>query len=126
MAEGDSLSFHHVPAHRCRVQQEVHYVVVQKVHLIHVQEAAIGASQDARLELLPARLQSNLDVESADDPILRSADRQVNKAGAVLPNRQVLTLGHPLAAIVAQSTGAVRIAVKGAIGYDLYLWQQGS
>ena len=50
MAHGDPLALHVVAPHRRGVQQHVHDVVREQVHLIDVQHAPIGSGQQPRLE----------------------------------------------------------------------------
>jgi hypothetical protein len=45
VAERDALAFDGVDAHRGGVQQRIDQVIRQQVHLIHVQQAAIGAGE---------------------------------------------------------------------------------
>ncbi len=54
MADGDTLTLDGVPAAGRRVQKYIHQVVVQKVDLVHVQNAAVGLGQQAWLESLDA------------------------------------------------------------------------
>ncbi len=124
VAEGDALSLHDVAPHGRRVQQQVDYVVVQQVHLVNVEQAPVGRSQHARLELFPAGLDRHLDIQRADHPVLGGADRQIHEARGPVVARKALPPGHPLAAIVAKPLGAGRIAAKGAIGYYVDLGQQ--
>ena len=82
VAEADALALDHVDAHRRRVEQQVHHVVVEQVDLVHVEQAAIGRGQHARLEMALALLDGPLDVQRADHAVLGGADRQVHEAGA--------------------------------------------
>ena len=82
MAEADPLALDHVDAHRRRIQQQIDHVIVEQVDLVHVEQAAIGRRQHARLEVALAVLDGRLDVQRADDPIFGRADRQVHEAGA--------------------------------------------
>jgi len=36
MGEGDAFSFHHVHAHRCRIQQQVNDVVIEQIDLVYI------------------------------------------------------------------------------------------
>src|SRR5690606_11421709 len=61
------------------VRQQVYQVVVQQVHLVHVQDAAVRRRQQARLERLDALGEGPLDVEGPGDPVLGRADRQLHQ-----------------------------------------------
>ena len=50
MVHGDAVALHGHAAHRGGVEQQVHDVVVQEVDLVHVEQAAVGAREQARLE----------------------------------------------------------------------------
>ncbi len=52
VAERHALTLDHVDAHRRCVQQHVDKVIVEKVHLVHVEDVAVSLGEDARLELL--------------------------------------------------------------------------
>ena len=45
VAHADPFPLHGVPARRSRVEQHVHQVVVEQIHLIDVKQAAIGFGQ---------------------------------------------------------------------------------
>ncbi len=124
MAKGDPFTLHDVAAHRCRVEQEVHNVIVQQVYLVHVEEAPVGGGQHAGLELFLAGLDRHLDVQRTDDAILGRADRQVHESGPVLAHGQRFPPAYALAAVVAQSLRAVGITMEGTVGNNLDLGQQ--
>ena len=126
VGEGDALALDHVDAHGRRVEQQVNHVVVEQVDLIHVQQAAVGRRQHARLEVALALLDGLLDVQRAHDAVLGGADRQVHKAGAPASDRQFLAALDALAAVVALPVRPVRIATKGAVGDHLDFGQQRS
>ena len=69
MAEGDPLALHGVDPHGSRVEEQVDDVILQQVHLVHVEEVAMGVGQEPRLEpLLPAG-DGVLEIRGADQPI---------------------------------------------------------
>src|SRR5713226_8022393 len=68
---GDALALDRIHAHRRRVQQYVDDVVVEQVHLIDVEDVAVGLGEDARLKASRALLQRRFEV---DRPTTRSSD----------------------------------------------------
>ena len=79
MLKRDAFAFDDVDAHRRRIEQEVDDVVVEQVDFVHVQNAAIGVGEDARLEFLFAFFDGGLDVERADDAVFGGADGQIHQ-----------------------------------------------
>ena len=71
-------------AHRRRVEQQVDQVVVQQVHLVDVEHAAVRRGQQPGLEGLDPLGQRPLQVQRADDPVLGGADRQLDQPGRPL------------------------------------------
>ena len=53
-------------------------MVLEKIGFVDVEEAAVGAGKKARLERLFAGGERPLEIESARDPILRRAERQID------------------------------------------------
>ena len=74
------LALHEVAPHRRRVQQHIHHMVVQQVHLVYVQDAAMRRRQQARLEASTALAYRRLDVQRSDDRLFSRAHRQLHKA----------------------------------------------
>ena len=70
MGERDTLSLDYVHAHGGGVEQDVHQVVVQEVHLIDVQNVAVRLGEDARLEAPGAGAQRGFDVDGPNHPVL--------------------------------------------------------
>ena len=124
VAEADPLPLHHVHAHGRGVQQQVHDVIVQQVDFIHVEQAAVGRGQHARLEMALAVLDGLLDVQRAHHAILGGADGQVHEAGATLRDRQRFTARQPIPAVVAQGVDAAGVAGERTVGDHLDLGQQ--
>ena len=77
---GDSLSLDGVDAHRSRIQQHVHNVVIQQVDLIHIQDISVCRRQDSGLKFLFAVLERVLHVQRSNHSILGGADRQVDNS----------------------------------------------
>ena len=82
-------------------------MVVQQVDLVDVKQAAVGRGQHARLEVALAALDRLLDVQRADHPVLGGADRQIDKAGAAVRDRQQLAARQALPALIAEGVDAV-------------------
>ena len=78
MAHAEPLALDHVLARGRHVEQQIDQMVLEQVGLVDVEEAAIGARQQAGLERLLAPGQRPLEVEGADDPVLGRAQRQVD------------------------------------------------
>ena len=69
VGKGDALALDDVDAHRGRIEQQVHHMVVEQVDLVDVQQAAVGRGQHAGLEVPLALLDGRLDVQRADDAV---------------------------------------------------------
>ncbi len=74
-----ALALDRVDAQRRGVEQDVHQVVGQKVHLVDVQDAAVRRRQQPRLEGAPPLAQGALEVECAEDAVLGRPERQVDE-----------------------------------------------
>ena len=55
--------------HRPSVQQYIHQMVIQEIHLVHVENAAIGGRKKARLEYPLAVFYRSLQIEGTDNPV---------------------------------------------------------
>ena len=53
-------------------------MIFEQVHLIDIQKATVGASQQARFESLDALRQGALQIQGADHPIFGGSQRQIN------------------------------------------------
>ena len=125
VAERDAFALDHVDAHRRRVEQQIDHVIVEQVHFVHVQQAAIRRSQHARLEAANALLNRLLDVERAHHAIFRGAHRQIDELRAALGVRQVLpVLGGALAAFRAPRRRLIGIAAEAAVLHHVDFGQQ--
>ncbi len=67
-------------AHRGGVEQNVHQVVVQQVHLVDVEHAAVGAGQQTGREGVLTDREHLLQVQRPDHPVLGGADGQFDQA----------------------------------------------
>ena len=125
VGERDAFPFDDIDTHGGRVEQEVDDVVVEEVDLVDVEEAAVGGCQDAGVEMALALLDRLLEVERTDDPVLGSADGQVDKAGAAGDDGQFLAGGDPFATLVTVSIGSQRVTAEAAAVDDVDAGQQG-
>jgi hypothetical protein len=99
VADAEPLPLDHVLAGGGGVQQEVHKVVLQQVHLVDVEETAVRAGEQPRLERLDALGQRPLQVERADNAVLGGAQREIDDGDrralalqrSVLPARPALS-----------------------------------
>ncbi len=82
VGKGDAFALDDVDAHGGRIEQQVDDMIVQQVDFIDIQQAAVGGSQHARLEVALALLDGFLDIQGAHHPVFGGADRQVDKADA--------------------------------------------
>ena len=76
----DAVTLDGRAAHRGGVEQQVDEVVVQQVDLVDVEDAAVGAGQQAGLVLRDALGQRLLEVQRAEHAVLGRADRQLDEA----------------------------------------------
>ncbi len=115
MGKADALALDDVDAHRRRVEQQVNNVVIEQVDFVHIEHAAVGRSQDARLEVLLTRLDGLLDVERADDAIFSGADGQVDERRlANLGRQRVIVIAGM--AVIAPLIRPLRVTVVAAAG----------
>jgi len=70
MAEGNAFALHHVHAHRGRVKQDIHHVVIQQVNFVDVEQTAVGGCQHTGLKMAFAFLNCTFDIERAHHAIL--------------------------------------------------------
>ena len=121
VADAETLAFHHVLARGGDVEQQVDDMVLEQVHFVDVEIAAIGLGQQSGFEGFLALGQGTLEVERADDPVFGCAQRQVDHGDGDVAHL-VLRL---LAAGRALGIGRVGIAVIGAAGGGAHLGEQG-
>ncbi|GBD09941.1 hypothetical protein HRbin22_02203 [Candidatus Thermoflexus japonica] len=125
MLEGDPLPLHHIHPHRRCVQQHIHDVIVEQIHLIHIQEAPVGHRQNPRLKPALPFLDRPLDVQGAHHTVLRGAHRQIHKTGPAPGHREGLATGGPLLAEGAPGGRLMGIAGEGAIGHHIDFGEKG-
>jgi hypothetical protein len=76
---GNTVPLDHVLAGGRGVEQQVHERVGQQVHLVHVEDAVVGPSEQARRELHLPLPQRFAQIERAGDALLRRAERQLDE-----------------------------------------------
>ncbi len=118
MAERNPLALHDIHTHRCRIQQQVHHVVIQKVYLIHIQDTPVGGRKHTRLETSLTLLDGALYVQGSHDAIFGRTHRQIDKAGSPSGNRQLGVSFRPLTAVGAPRRGPARVAPEGTVSDD--------
>jgi hypothetical protein len=110
--DAETFALDHVLARRRHVEEEVDEVVLEKIGLVDVEKAAMGAGEKAGLERLDALGQRPLEVERAHDPVLRRPERQVDDR-----NRDKGDLVSPAPgfgpALVTDVAGLLRSAIIG-------------
>ncbi len=119
MRHRDALALDGVLPHRRGVEEHVDDVVVEQVHLVDVEDVAVGLGEDARLELLLTALDRRLDVDRADDAILGRVDGQLDDAHPAAPARQRVATRHALGALRALQIGVIGRAPIAAISHDV-------
>ncbi len=97
MGHRDRLAFHHVDTHGGRIQQHVHQVVVQQVHLVHVQKVAIGLRQHARLESAGSAADGRFQVDGPHQAVLGCVDGEVDDPHRYSADGERTVLGTPAA-----------------------------
>ncbi|MDT4813331.1 hypothetical protein FQZ97_463110 [compost metagenome] len=81
VAVGNAIAFHQVHTAGGHVEQQVHQVVGQQVHLVHVEHAAVGLGQHAGREACAAFAEGGVQVEGADDALFAGAQGQGDEGG---------------------------------------------
>ncbi len=120
MTDRDAFPFDQVLARSRNIQQQIHQVVLEQVHLVDVEEAAMRPRQQAGLEGLHAFGQGALDVEGAGDAVLGGAKRQVHHRHGRLHRPQPPSR----ATVGAQRGGIAGIAAEAAALHHLHRRQQ--
>ena len=78
VAHAQALALDDVLAGRRDVDQQVDQVILEQIHFVDVEKAAMRAREQAGLERLHALRERALEVERADDAVLGGAERQVD------------------------------------------------
>ncbi len=121
MADGEAFALDHVLAGRSHIEQQVHEMVVEQVHFVDIEKAAIGAGEQARLEALLALGEGAFEIQRADHTVFGRAERQVDDRRRDLFG----DLGFLAVADAAQSCGRRRQAAIGTAADDFDFGQQG-
>ena len=91
MAYRQPVALDQVLAARRHIEQQVDQMILEEVHLVDIEETAIGAGEQAWLERLHALAQSAFEIERADQSILADTERQIDhrhgRFGRLLPTR---------------------------------------
>ena len=69
MTHAHALALDVVHAHSGYVEEQIHEVVGEKIHLVHVQDAPVRRRQQPRLERLPPLRERLLDVQSSGETV---------------------------------------------------------
>src|SRR5260221_2177772 len=99
-------------------------MIIQQVHFINVQDAAICRRQYARVEVSFTLLNRLFNVERPHYAIFGSAHGQFDNACLPRGDWQHFAASFSIPAFVAEQVGALRIAAKATVGYDLDFGQQ--
>src|SRR5205085_11158327 len=74
----DAFAFDSIAAGCGRIEQQINEVVFEQIHLVNVEEAAIGAREQPRLERSDAFAYGALKIDRAAYAILRRVQRQLD------------------------------------------------
>ena len=119
-----ALALDDVDAHRGRIEENVHQVIVEEVDLVDVEDVAVGVSEDTRLEAALPLLDGALDVESAHDPVLGRVDGELDHPHRAADPEEVLPGKLAGAALVAEQVSTPRAAGEAAALDHLDLREQ--
>ena len=116
VAGGYPLALHRVDPHRGGVQQDVDQVMVEQVHLVDVEDLAVGLGQQSGLEGTCPGRKRRLHVDAADHPVLGRPEGQVDNPGGLGHHWQ--HLARPAAGGTGVAEGAlIRAATIGTAGH---------
>ncbi len=96
-------------SHRSRIQQQVHEVVVQQVHLVDVEHPPVRGGEQTGLEGANAFGQGAFQVQRADQPVLGGAHREFDELGGPLRR------GATVRPVRALRVGGLRRASESAV-----------
>ena len=120
MAEGDAFPLHDIHAHRSRVKQDIHHVVIQQVDFVDVEQTAVRSRQHAWLKMALALLNRAFDVERANHAVFCGRNWQVDERGFLGFNRQrVFPPNKALTAFRAPGGGLGGVTAKATTADDL-------
>src|SRR5262245_3859785 len=78
MSHTQALTLDNIFARRRDVEQQVDQMILQEIHLVDVEKAAVRACQQTRLERLDALSERALEVKSPDDSVLGRSKRKID------------------------------------------------
>ena len=120
MTDRQPLALDDIDAARRHIEQHIDEMVLEQVHLVDIEEAAVRGGQQPRREGLDAIHQGALEVDGADDAVLGGAERQVDHGDrAALRPADTATRASR-----AGGGGCGRVAVVGAAGDSVHGRQQ--
>ena len=120
MPDGQSFPLDVVHAERRGVEQQVDKVIVEEVHLVHVEQPAVRRGEQAGLEGGHPVGQRALDVQRARQPVLGGADGQLGQPGRSRQPGGLLRMR----AVRAAGIGRGRVAAEPAVRDDVHGGQQ--
>ena len=123
MRIGNPLALDGIHAHRRRVEENVHNVILEQIDLIHIEDIAVRRRQNPRLELLAPVLNRRLHIERTDHAILGRTDGQLHHAHRHLLCGDRALLRAPTTGIAVE-LGDGWIAVTGTALHRLQMWQE--
>src|SRR2546430_11213953 len=109
MRDRHALALDWVDAHGGGVEKHVNDVVVEKVHLVDVEDVAVGLGQDSGLETARAFFERGLEVDGPDHTVLGGVDGQLDDSHPPHRRRQGAGLSA-LTAFEAPVFWVVRVA----------------
>ncbi len=118
MPQAQPLPLHQVDPAGRHVEQQVHEVVLQQVHLVDIEKPAMRPGQDPRLEVLLPPGERPLQVERANHPVLRGAEREVHHRHRGAPGLELLPLGFTRMTFIATGAVSSGVAAVAAAGDD--------
>ena len=84
MSNGYALPFHNVDAHGSSIQQHISHMIVQKINLVNVEDAAISGCENAGLQRFYSFFYGPFHVQRSYHPIFGCSQRQIDYRGLFL------------------------------------------
>mmetsp|Transcript_22747 Transcript_22747/g.40655 ORF Transcript_22747/g.40655 Transcript_22747/m.40655 type:complete len:316 (-) Transcript_22747:350-1297(-) len=124
VSDADALAFDRVPAAGSAVKQDVDQVIVQEVHLVHVEDAAVRLRKEPGLEGLLALGQCLLDVDRATDAVFCCSQGQVDHWHFLQHNGELLPRSLPCPCLFAHHVFLNWRRVVRIVGHAFNQWQE--
>src|SRR5947208_1801475 len=102
MRRRNAFTLDAVAPRRGCVEEQIDQVIFEQVDLVYVEEAAVGACEQARLELLHTGRKRARETDRAADAILRRVKRQLHHGDAPALTRQPRRHTQPRATVCAE------------------------